>query len=144
MDMGMDLENVKCVMVIDETLPLGIAANTAAILGICLGKVRANLVGEDVFDGTGKRHLGIIEIPVPILRGTSETIRAVRERLYEAEFADLTVADFSDVAKGCKTYETFVEKMTLVSENELRYLGIAICGEKKMINKLTGSMGVLR
>ena len=34
----MDLQNEKCVMVIDENLPLGIIANTAAIMGITLGK----------------------------------------------------------------------------------------------------------
>ena len=34
----MDLQNEKCVMIIDETLPLGIIANTAAILGITLGR----------------------------------------------------------------------------------------------------------
>ena len=34
----MDLQNEKCVMVIDEHLPLGIIANTAAIMGITLGK----------------------------------------------------------------------------------------------------------
>lgn len=34
----MDLQNEKCVMVIDEQLPLGLIANTAAIMGITLGK----------------------------------------------------------------------------------------------------------
>ena len=36
----MDLQNEKCVMVIDENLPTGIIANTAAILGITRGKKR--------------------------------------------------------------------------------------------------------
>lgn len=30
----MDLQNEKCVMVIDENLPLGMIANTAAIMGL--------------------------------------------------------------------------------------------------------------
>ena len=41
----MDLQNEKCVMVIDESLPLGIIANTAAIMGITLGKQMAEVVG---------------------------------------------------------------------------------------------------
>ncbi|MDE7207861.1 MAG: DUF2000 domain-containing protein, partial [Lachnospiraceae bacterium] len=41
-------------------------------------------------------------------------------------------------------YGEFAEKMTLVSEMELRYLGIGICGTKKKVNKLTGSIGLLR
>ncbi|RAZ57120.1 DUF2000 domain-containing protein, partial [Klebsiella oxytoca] len=32
----MDWQSEKCVMVMDESLPLGIIANTAAIMGITL------------------------------------------------------------------------------------------------------------
>ena len=140
----MDVQNEKCVMIIDENLPLGMAANTAAIMGISMGKEMPEVVGKDVFDQSGNRHLGIIEFPVPILKGNAQSMRMIREKLYESEFSDLTVVDFSDLAQGCKTYEEFIEKMTLVSETELRYFGIAICGAKKKVNKLTGSMGLLR
>ena len=44
----MNLQEEKCVMIIDETLPLGIIANTAAILGITLGKELPEVVGCDV------------------------------------------------------------------------------------------------
>ena len=140
----MDLQNEKCVMVIDEHLPLGMIANTAAIMGITLGKKMPEVVGADVADQTGKEHLGIIEFPVPILRGNVESIKAIRERLYEPEFEDMTVVDFSDLAQGCKTYEEFVGKMKEVPETDLNYYGIAICGAKKKVNKLTGSMPLLR
>ena len=86
----------------------------------------------------------IIEFPVPILKGNAESIKAIRERLYEPDFSDLTVVDFSDLAQGCKTYDEFIEKMKEVSEIDLNYLGIAICGSKKKVNKLTGSMPLLR
>lgn len=140
----MDLENEKCVVVIDERLPLGVAANTAAILGITLGKKRPEIVGADVADKTGKVHLGIIAFPVPILKGSAEEIRTLREKLYQPDFSDLTAADFSDLAQGCKTYAVFTEKMKEVPETKLNYFGIAICGPKKKINKLTGSLPLLR
>lgn len=89
-------------------------------------------------------HLGIIEFPVPILKGNVEVIKSIREKLYEPEFSDLTVVDFSDLAQGCKTYDEFIGKMKDVSETELNYYGIAICGAKKKVNKLTGSMALLR
>ena len=75
----MDLQNGKCVMIIDESLPLGIIANTAAIMGFTMGKQMPEVVGADVYDRTGNEHLGI-----------------------------------------------------------------AICGPKKKVNKLTGSMALLR
>lgn len=140
----MNQQNEKCVMVMDEQLPLGIIANTAAIMGISLGRRRPEVVGADVYDSTGNEHPGIIEFPVPILKGSAAAIKTIRERLYEPEFSDLTVVDFSDLAQGCKTYEEFTEKMKKVPEEELNYYGIAICGAKKKVNKLTGSMPLLR
>ena len=140
----MNVRNEKCVMVIDEDLPSGIIANTAAIMGITLGKQIPEVVGADVYDRSGNGHLGIIEFPVPILKGNVDAIKAIRERLYEPEFSELTVVDFSDLAQGCKNYDEFIEKMKNVSESELNYFGIAICGAKKKVNKLTGSMPLLR
>lgn len=140
----MNIKNEKCVMIIDEHIPLGIIANTAAILGITLGKKIPNAVGTDVYDKSGNKHLGIIEFPVPILKGNTDIIKGIRQKLYSEEFSDLIVVDFSDLAQGCKEYEEFTIKMEDALESELNYLGIAICGSKKKVNKLTGSMPLLR
>lgn len=34
----MEQQHEKCVVVLDETLPMGLAANAAAIMGITLGR----------------------------------------------------------------------------------------------------------
>ena len=140
----MDLQNEKCVMVIDENLLLGIIANTAAIMGITLGKEMPEVVGANVTDQSGNEHLVITRFPVSILKGLPEIIKAVRENLYQPDFQDLTVVDFSDLAQGCKIYDEFISKMGNVSESTLQYFGLAICGPKKKVNKLTGSMPLLR
>jgi hypothetical protein len=140
----LDMQNQKCVMVIDEALPMGIISNTAAIMGITLGKQLPDTVGINVIDKTGNIHLGIIEFPVPILKGNFTLIKELREKLYQPEYAEMTVVDFSDVAQSCKTYEEYIGKIEEVPENDLQYYGIAICGNKKQVNKLTGSMPLLR
>ena len=94
----MDFTNEKCVMLIDDSLPLG-----------------------------------LIEFPIPILKAPPERIKAIREALYEDEFAYLTVVDFSNLAQGCKTYSEFIEKMAQTDEAALSYLGIALCGNKKKL-----------
>lgn len=134
----------KCVMIIDETLPIGLAANTAAILGITLGKRLPELVGSDVRDKDGRAHLGIISFPLPVLRGSRESLRALRQRLCQPDFQGLTVVEFSDLAQSCRTYDEFMERMERVSEDSLTYLGPAICGECKKVVSLTGGMGLLR
>lgn len=136
--------NIKCVMVIDSELPIGIIANTSAILGITLGKHIPEQVGNDVMDATSKIHLGIITIPVAMLKGDKNILRNLRQWLYTPEFSDLVVVDFSDVAQSCNVYSEYVSKAASVPEQEHTYLGIAIYGNKKKVNKLTGFMPLLR
>ena len=140
----MKFENEKCVMVIDEHLPLGIIANTAGIMGVTLGKQHPEIVGVPVVDKSQRSHVGLIEFPVPIIKGNVDTIRRLREELYEEKYQDVLVIDFSTLAQGCKCYEEYIEKMAHSDEAELVYMGITICGPKKKINKLTGSMPLLR
>jgi len=140
----MNVENEKCVIVVDENLPIGIIANTAAILGITMGMKMPDVVGNDVSDLEGNFHMGIIQFPIPILKGNTEVLKSIRTKLFEPQFAELTVVDFSDLAQGCKTYDEFQKKMANTSECELKYVGIAICGNKKQVNKLTGNLPLLR
>lgn len=134
----------KCVIVIDSELPAGVIANTSVILGMTLGKRFPEQVGDDVTDASEKTHLGIITVPVPILKGSREMLKKLRENLYNTEFKDLTVVDFSDVAQGCITYDEYISKAAEIPEEDHTYLGVAIYGDRKKVNKLTGSMPLLR
>lgn len=140
----MDTQMKKCVMVLDGSLPAGILANTAAILGITLGRELPEVVGQDVIDGTGRRHPGIITFPVPILKGSPAVIKELREKLYGPEFSGLAAVDFTGLAQSCKTYEEYREKMSAAAGDGLQYFGIAICGDKKKVNRLAGSLPLLR
>lgn len=134
--------NDKCVMIIDEALPLGEIANTAAVLGITLGAKFPEAVGENVSDGAGSPHAGVIKIPVPILKARREDIGKLRLKLYERQFGDLAVVDFTELAQSCKTYDEFIDKMSYTST--LDYIGLALYGDKRKINKLTGNLPLMR
>lgn len=140
----MNTNSKKCVMIIDSELPIGVIANTSAILGATLGKRFPGQVGEDVADATGKTHLGIITIPIAMLKGNKDSLKELRERLYGPEFSDLVVVDFSDVAQGCNVYGEYVAKAASIPEKGHIYLGIAIYGDKKKVNSLTGALPLLR
>lgn len=140
----MELQNNKFVFIIDEDLPVGILANTAGIIGITLGKYIPEAVGDNVFDRDGNMHIGITKLPVPILKANRDKIKIIRSLLYHSEFSDLIVVDFSDIAQRCKTYDEFVEKMANTEESELAYFGIGIYGSKKLVNRLTGNLPLLK
>ncbi|MBM7870709.1 hypothetical protein JOC70_002203 [Clostridium pascui] len=134
----------KCVMVINSELPLGLIANTAAVLALTLGKRIEGIIGPDVLDGSGNYHIGITTTPIPILKSDSEGINVLRDKVATKDFFDLLVVDFSNAAQTTTTYEVYTEKISKLTTNDLEYLGVAIYGDRKKVNKLTGSMPLLR
>lgn len=73
------MEDKKCVMIIDENLPLGLIANTAAVLGNTIGAHYPKLVGSDVVDKSNNTHIGVIKIPIPILKGNASMMFSLRK-----------------------------------------------------------------
>lgn len=140
----MDWKKIKCVMIVDSAMSPGLIANTTAILGITLGKLMPELVGNAVRDQSNNEHEGIIALPVPILREGPERLRDIRAALLQPEFQDITSVDFTDVAQGCRSYDEFIEKMGRCPESSLQYLALALCGPRKKVNRLTGSLPLLR
>lgn len=140
----MNAVDMKCVMIIDFELPIGIVANTSAILGVTLGEHVPHLVGENATDALNGTHLGIVTVPITMLKGSKDGLRDLRERLYAPEFSNLVVVDFTDAAQTSQIYNDYVRKLASLSTQEHTYLGIGIYGEKKKINKLTGAMPLLR
>lgn len=140
----MKVQENKCVIIIDEDLPAGIIANTAAILGATLGKAKADMVGRDTADASGRLHPGIIEIPIPILKSSRQQLQELREKLYEPEYEQIFSADFSDLAQTCRTYDEFTDRMSRTAADRLHYLGLILCGPKKKVSRLTGNLPLLR
>lgn len=136
---------MKLVMVIDKELPLGMIANTAAVLGISLSKVfPQDIVGPDVQDADGNTHIGITSQTIPVLGGNREQIKEIRNRLFDAAFADVATIDFSEVAQKSLEYDDYIGALSCLPSADMYYLGVCLYGPKKKINKLTGNIALLR
>lgn len=136
---------MKIAMVINKELPVGLIANTAAVLGISLSKMhKEDIVGSDILDADGNMHYGITAKTIPILSGTREQIKAVRDILFEDSYSDVTVIDFSEAAQKCLDYENYTNMLSNMPSSDIYYLGICLYGPIKKVNKLTGNLGLLR
>lgn len=136
---------MKLVMVINRDLPLGLVANTAAVLGISLSKIyQEDIVGGDIVDADGNLHLGITAQTIPILSASREQVKEIREAMFEPAFAEVAAIDFSEAAQRCLNYEQYIRSLAQLSAEELFYLGVCMYGPKKKVNKLTGSLPLLR
>jgi hypothetical protein len=132
-------------MVINKELPLGLVANTAAVLGISLSKMfQQDIVGCDVQDASGNVHIGITAQTIPVLGASRDLIKDIRDTMFDSAYSDITVIDFSEVAQKCLEYDNYIRMLSCLPSSDIYYFGICLYGPKKKVNKLTGSMGLLR
>lgn len=124
-------KNRKCVMVMDEALAPGIAANTAALLGMTLGSRVQDAIGCDVKDADGHTHMGILQIPLPILKLNTERLQELRRQLFDKEYEDLTIVDFSDAAQTCNVYEDWSKRQNSCRKKNFIILVSACTGIRK-------------
>ena len=140
----MEINNIKCVMIFDESLPVGVIANTAAIMRASLGKADPEVVGITPVDMDGNEHSGLIQFPVPILKSDSDTIQDIRKKALDTYGEDIDIIDFTDIAQKSMTYDDYLNNYKATAGDDISYLGLTLCGPKKAINKLTGNLSLLR
>jgi hypothetical protein len=130
---------VRCVVVVNQELAPGLAANAAAVMAVTLGAKLPALVGEDFEDATGERHAGLITTGLPVLRAPAGELPALRHRAVEAEVG---VVGFPASGQTTTDYQAF---RAMVAQTEAPdYLGLALYGPQRTLRRLTGSLPLLR
>lgn len=140
---NIDLSAKKCVIVINWSLPIGIIANTAAVLAINLGKMIPGIVGHGHKDNAGDLHHGITTIAIPILKCSAELLKEMRQAVKTYE-PNLTVIDLITATQTTKSYADYVHQYESTPIEDIEYQGLALYGEMKIVNKFTGNLGLLR
>ena len=133
---------MKCVLVVDSTLPRGLAANAAAVLAATLGARLPGLVGNDLPDADGGSHPGLVTVPLPVLAADTEALRDLRERAVAVP--DLVCVDFSRLAQQCRRYDEYADLLAATPGQDLAYLGVGLAGPAKAVTRLTGSLPCCR
>lgn len=132
----------KCVVVVNGDLPVGLLVNTATVLAITLGSKARSIVGDDAFDASGEAHPGLTRLPVPILKADADAVKEIRFKASGTD--DLLVVDFTDAAQASRDYDEYRRSISGTPTAELKYLGIALYGARRPVNKLTGGLSLLR
>jgi hypothetical protein len=138
---GTTPEKMRCVAVIDAALPIGHAANAAAVLALTMGRRLPHLAGEPFLDASGEAHPGLIPIGIPVLAAPGVELPTVRAK---AVAAGLDVVDFPVQGQETNDYAEFRRLVGATVAAELRYLGVMIYGARKTVSRIVGRYGLLR
>jgi hypothetical protein len=131
----------RCVVVVDEALPPGLAANAAAVLALTLGATVGGLLDGDLVDADGEVHPGLIPMGLPVLCAPRALLTELRMR---ATPAGVGVIDFPTFGQQTTDYDEVRGKVAQTQTAELEYLGIVLHGSRRAVTRLTGSLRLLR
>jgi hypothetical protein len=133
---------MKIVIVIDQELGPGLAANAAAALALSLSGRVGEVNGPDLRDGSGSLHPGILKLPIPVLKAPRARLAELRARALESP--GIAALDFPDIAQAARSYGEYEEALGRAGADEIAYRGICLYGEETAVARLTGSLPLYR
>jgi hypothetical protein len=131
----------RCVIVVDQDLPAGLAANAAAVLALTLGAREPALVGADLVDADDRVHPGLFPAGLPVLTAPSERLAALRD---DADGAGVGVIAMPRFGQETNDYEAVRAAVARTPASELRFVGVALYGAGRPVRRLTGNLALLR
>jgi Protein of unknown function (DUF2000) len=134
-------ELLRCVVVVDQALPPGRAANAAAVIALTMGRRKPALCGVDLVDRSGSIHPGLIPIGITILGAPGSDLAGVRAK---ALTRDLEVVDFPVYGQQTNDYNAFQAAVACCETDIMAYVGVGICGPRKAVGKIVGKYGLLK
>ena len=140
-DMSTGGGSTKWVLILAEALPAGLAANTAAVLALTLGRTAPHLFGPDATDADGRAYPGLTTQPLPVLTADRQALTELHTRAVDKQ---LVAAAVTDAAQQSKTYPDYTARLSATPTTRLATLGVAIHGPTRDVNKLTGHLRLLR
>jgi hypothetical protein len=132
---------IRCVVIVDEELAPGLAANAAAMVALTLGATVDGLPGADLVDADGSVHPGLIPAGIPILAASRAHMSDLHAR---AEREGVGVIDFPVFGQQTTDYDAVMDRVAQTPTAELEYLGIALHGPRRAVSRLTGNLRLLR
>lgn len=116
--------------------------NIVIMLGMMVGtKIDASCIGPAIEDASGIKHAGIGNVMMPILSMQETDMANFYTRCKDKEKEEeINVFDFALCAQNSKAYDDYESKLTAKTLDEQTILGIALCGDKKAVRSLCGSL----
>jgi hypothetical protein len=131
------MNNLRCVVILNADLPVGKAANAAAVISLTLGQRHPQFVGTELVDCDEKAWPGLIPVGIPVLSASDEQLASLVGQCAEQGFDTIL---FPVEGQMTVDYAAFSAAVRQIPTDQLQHLGLGIVGEKKALRKLTGKL----
>ncbi|MTH33711.1 DUF2000 family protein [Paracoccus limosus] len=132
--------HLKPVIILDETLPTGLKANFAAVLGMSLGQLRPDLVGAATPAQDGVALAGITTVALPILGAPGADLPAL---FAAAAGLPLRLA-YMRAAFEARDYADYTARIAAAPLAGHAPQAILLGGPRKAVDRICGSLRLLR
>ena len=128
----------KCVFILSEGLPQGLALNCSALLGSSLGGHFPDLIGEDYKDADGVFHLGLLSLPIVILKATEDELIQIRHNALE--LVNTKCIDLTNTSQEAKKYSELTQVASKTRFSAFKYMALSLFGDSEEIGDLTRNL----
>ena len=119
-------EKSKAYIVLLHAFPIESVLNTVALLSMGLAKEVSDLVVPEVLDSAGRKHSGICQCPVIIVKAKSSSrLQSAYEKMREEGFC---VVPFFEHSRELATYPEYLASMPVIPIGDLRLSGFGTFG----------------
>ena len=132
--------SIKPVIVLAETLPVGLKANFAAVLAMSLGQLMPELVGADTPTADGLALPGITKVALPILGAPAADLLAL---FIAGQGLPVRLA-YMRSAFEARTYEDYTGRIAAAPLAQHEPQALLFAGPRKAIDRLCGRLPLLR
>jgi len=132
---------LKWVVVVDEALDPGRAANAVACVTAATVTGVHGLLGPAAADAEGDAHTGLPWTGCTVLGAPRPSLAALRAKAVAAP--GVHVADMPAVAQQIRVYTEYVAALGERGADDLDYLALSIVGPRNRVDRLVGKLRLL-
>jgi hypothetical protein len=132
---------LKWVVVVDESLPAGVAANAAICTAAATAGGVAGLLGPAAVDADGSTHPGLPWAGCSVLRASPEQLATIRAKAAAAD--EVFVADMPAAAQQTRVYDEYREAVAAAAGDALAYSAVSVVGPRNRVDRIVGRLALL-
>lgn len=132
--------SIKPVIILAETLPVGLKANFATVLAMSLGKLMPEIIGGDTPTADGLTLPGITTVALPILGAPAADLLPL---FIAADGLPMRLA-YMRSAFEARTYEDYTGRVAALPLAQHEPQALLLAGPRKTVDRLCGRLALLR